>query len=538
MKTTYTRILLVMISGLVLILLWQLLLPGYVLTLDMVFVPHVPPATIKLGGYWNAALFRLPMYLLGLLIPGWLVQKFMFLVLFIALPLHGYRYLLPSSTQARTRAFVALFYTFNPFVYTRFLAGQWTILIAYSFLPIVYYFATKTGQGDRKSAVLLGLTLVLTFAFSLHLGVVALFVWLFALLGAMSPRLLRAWIGNLVAGAILLVGTLYWTIPAFFRKGNSLLEIINDRHIEAFKTVSDPLIGTLGNVLALYGFWGEHEPWAQQFIWAKQAAPIWIVSGLVLAVMIMLGVVKLLRERTTRRVALAMLGLGFVAVVFACGVGDTPFRSFNEWLFAHLEFWKGFRDSQKWSAVLVMVYAFFAGHGLEGRYTNQKTILASGAVLLYTFPMLFGFSNQLKPVWYPESWTQVNDILKQDKDCKAIFLPWHSYFSLKFNHNLLTANPAKDFFSCNMIVSRQVELGEIGQQGQLDPAYDAIEGLVTGKDRLSTNDAFAVLQSAHIHYIILTDDLEGQDQWNYDFLQNSALQKTDFQGMKFYRVAE
>jgi hypothetical protein len=527
-------VLLILSIGLI-IVLWQLLLPGYILTLDMGFAPHAPFPRIALGGYWNGALFRLPLYVLGLVFPSWLVQKIMLVGLFILLAVSGFRFISPSSSRL-TRFWLGLLFVFNPFVYTRFLAGQWTILYAYGLLPLVWYFAEKSGKGERRASVWLGLSLVLTFAFSLHIGVMGLFVWVFALLGSMSVRSVRAWVSSALAGLVLFVGSLYWLIPAFLRKGTSLLEIIDDRHTQAFRTVGDSVLGTVGNVLALYGFWGEREPWAKQFIWAKDYTLLWAVSGGILAAFILVGVYRQLRNRETRRRAVSLLVLGLLAVIFSCGVGDSPFAPINNWLFSHVGFWQGFRDSQKWSAVLVLVYVFFAAQGLAGKYPRVRTIVASLAALVYTFPMLFGFWGQLKPVWYPEAWYRANALLKQDPNCKALFLPWHAYFSLKFNRNLLTANPARDFFDCSLVLSRQVELGAIGDQGPVDPAYDAIEGVVTGKDDWNSEQSLAILQASGIEYVIFAKDIEDSDAWHYDFLHQPSLKSYTWDGLTMYQL--
>ncbi len=525
----------------IIVVLWKLLLPGYVLTLDMAPGRQVPFPRIGLGGYWNAALFRWPMYVLGLVVPSWVVQKLTFLGLFITLPLCGFRSILPSSST-RTRIWIALFYTINPFVYTRFLAGQWTILVAYSFLPLVWHFATKLKEGEKRSAIFLGLALLGTFAFSLHIGVIALFVWAFALLGWMSIRSVRAWAMNVLAGAVLVVGSLYWLIPAFVRKGSSLLEIIDVRHIEAFRTTTDPLLGTIGNVLALGGFWGEREIWANRFIWPMRTQPVlWGIAGGVLAALIVWGIVSTLRKQELRRQGTALLALGACALVFSCGVGDSIFSSINEWLFTHVGFWNGFRDSQKWSGVLVLVYAYFGGRGIDALRDaprRQLIVTVAGilATLTFTYPMLFGFWGQLKPVWYPDSWYQANEVLKRDKDCKALFLPWHAYFTLKFNRDLLTASPARDFFDCELVMSRQIEIGGIGQQGPLDPAYDAIEGVVTGKDGWNPEQSLALLRQSGIRYVIFAHDIKEQDQWRYDFLNQPSLKLYTWDGLTLYQL--
>lgn len=512
------------------------------MTLDMVFAPQIPSPRLALGGFWNGALFRWPMYLAGFIVPGWIVQKLMFIGLFTALVWHGYRFILSAASRP-TRVFMALFYTFNPFVYTRFLAGQWTILLAYSFFPLVWYYTARVVRGERWSGMNLALVVILVFAFSLHLGVIALLILAGAVM-AYAVRPSRESLRQMGWSCVLfLLGTTYWTIPALLREGGSIIEVFDERHLMAFRTATHPVLGTLGNVLALGGFWGEHEPWSKQFIWSFDAHP-WIVggTGAMLAGLVLWGIWSTLRTKDLRRQGIVLLVLGVLAVIFSCGVGETIFLPLNRWLFTHVGLWSGFRDSQKWSSLLVLVYAYFAGQGIEAlmRECAKRIWISACAVLcvlVFTYPMLFGFWGQLKPVWYPPSWQQANEQLKKTPSCRVLFLPWHGYFSLAFNHGLLTANPARSFFTCDVIDSRQVELGEITNQGLTDPAYDAMEGIVTGRDHFSKQEVEAILEERGITTILLSHDLLGIDPWDYAFLERLEWKKTELEGLTMYQRA-
>ncbi len=511
--------------------------PGYVLTLDMVFTPQMPAPVDVLGSFRNGWPYRWLLHGLSLVLPGWIVQKLMFVTLFLALGGCAYRFLLPKASPS-TRTLAGLFYLFNPFVYTRFLAGQWGILLSYAFLPLVFYFADFRENDEKpiwKRALGLGLSLALIFVGSLHLGIMAVFLVAFQLIGTFPFRSRRAWFGLIGAVCMALVATSYWTVPALMRQGESVVASFDTRHLEAFKTVSDPHLGTLGNVLTLNGFWGEREPWARQWLWAKEVPWLWYPMAVVLAAFILLGIVRTIREKETRRQAISLLVLGILSAIFAVGEGDSFLRPINSWLFEHIGFWNGFRDSQKWAAILALVYAWFFASGLELRGKAVR-IGATFAVILYTFPMLFGFWGQLTPVWYPDSWRNANEMFSRDPHCKALFLPWHQYYPLKFNHDILTANPARNYFNCEMIVSRQVELGGIGLQGPIDPAYDAIEGVVTGKDGYSPAQSIALLREAGIHYVVFSTDLEGRDFLKYEFLQSSPGKITTADGLTVYSL--
>jgi hypothetical protein len=401
------------------------------------------------------------------------------------------------------------------------------------------------GVGEWKRGVGFGLLLALVFAFSLHLGVMALFLAAGGFIVTWPKRSSFFVRSLLIASATFLLATSYWTIPAFLHRDASILTGFTTAHLEAFRPAADPHLGTIGNLLALYGFWGEREPWAQQFIWVKSWPWLWGISGVVLAALIVSGFVLGIRTSERRREACVLLALGILALIFASGVAQTPFLSINQWLFAHIGFWRGFRDSQKWIAVLAFVYVFFAGITMERVQQLSSrvwrwilTIISFAAVFAYSFPMLGGFWGQVKPVWYPASWEQANAILREDPACKAVFLPWHAYFSLKFNHELLTLSPARDFFSCEIVQSREVELGGIENQGPPDPAYDALEGVITGKDGYSPAQSIELLRAQGIHFVIFAKDIQDSDPWMYSFLDATGVYKSEFEGLTLYRLVQ
>ncbi len=524
----------------VVVFLWRLLLPGYVLSLDLVFTPHILPPHLNPGDFLNTWVIYWPMYWVSLVLPGWIVEKGMLIGLFFALPVLAYHCILPRTSSKQARIWAALLYTMNPFVYTRFLAGQWLILLAYACLPLVLYFSFQTQERDLnvRRSFFLALSIAAVFACSLHLGVMALCVWLFVSLGTMPFRSARAWMLNAFTAVMLFVMTAYWTVPAFIHRGSSILQAFGAQNLQAFHTASDPVLGTIGNVLALYGFWGEHEPWATQFIWVKSFPVVWAIAGIGLASFIAYGIFP--SWRRDRRLTGSLIMLTCLALIFSCGIGNSPFFGINQWIFTHVSFWRGFRDSQKWSAVIALVYAYFGGLGVDGLWKKVAAdrlvfLVTSFFVLLYTFPMLFGFWNQLKPVWYPSSWTEVNRVLQIDPQCKAIFLPWHMFYASTFAHGVLIANPARPFFQCQIVESQNVELNGIHTQSAINPAYDAIDGAVTGSDGWLPEQEIEVLRQAGIHYAIDTHDMTAADPFIYSFLKIGGIQVQRFGEIRLYR---
>jgi hypothetical protein len=363
--------------------------------------------------------------------------------------------------------------------------------------------------------------------------------------GLTLPERVRIARAGAMAGGVVGVVSSYWLVPYLLHPAATILTYFDPRHWEAYRTVGGEGLGLMGNVLALYGFWGEAQPWAQQFVWAKDIPFVLMLSAACLLGLGILGARYAFRSTEDRREAMFMAAFMVWAFVCSCGLGEGPFRPFNLWLFEHISWWRGFRDTQKWSAVLALGYAFFGGMGIAhlvrmpwNVWVRRGTMALSFlAVFAYTWPMLGGFWGQLKPVTYPASWAAANEIFKQDDHCKALFLPWHQYLSYGFTNGVLVANPARDYFDCTMLTSRQVELGVIDVQTLPDPAHDALDALVIGKDNWAPEEAVKILKEVGIRYIILSKDMLDADPFTYGFLAASSLHPmVTYPDLVLYRV--
>ena len=511
------------------VVLWQMLLPGYVLTLDMVFGPQM-----ALPSYSGLSAAAFPpsylIYLLHLVLSVWVIQKIILFLLFFSLfylPLRFY----PFLSAYGERYFVAIFFAINPFVYERLLAGQWKVLVAYAFLfPFVSLLIRFYREHSWRSILYAFGWLLAIGMFSLHFLVMDLILLaLFALVMLRSWELFKPLAIGSITFAFL---SLYWLIPAFTAPTISV-NTFSQADWSAFSTAGDRHIGTLGNVAALYGFWGEHETWTAHFSSPKENPWLWGVSGALLAILIGLGIIKGLLDARTRLLTVWIALVGIAAFMFSTGVGESILRPFNTWLFEHVWFWRGFRDTEKWSGVLALSYALFAGLGLgyladkAARYRKSLHIVVLGVCLLpvlYMPTMLWGFSNQLRPVQYPAVWGQANEILKQDTKCKAIFLPWHQYYTPIFNNRILTGNTSPSYFDCVIISSADAEIGDVGDAAGKSPEYYAIGAVVTS-NTADPDATVKLLASYGVRYVIFTNDEVSNDPYTYPFLGSNLLHK-------------
>ena len=244
-----------------------------------------------------------------------------------------------------------------------------------------------------------------------------------------------------------------------------------------------------------------------------------------LFLLVLVGTYSGLKDKKIRNTTIFMGGVMFLAVIFSCGIGEGIFRNFNLWIFEHVSFWKGFRDTEKWSALVALGYALFAGLGSvkilpyfkQAKYKITILCILLATPLFITPMMLFGFAGQLKAVQYPQSWSEVNNVLKQDRNCRALFLPWHEYYSLEFNDGILTGVVSRSYFNCDIVEGQNMELGGISSQGGNGDEYNIIEQAVTD-NKANPDNTIGLLREKGIKWIIFTNDIAGEDPYKYPFL--------------------
>ena len=461
------------------------------------------------------------------------------------LPLHFFRRIFNDVDSFGAEYAVSLAYAVNPFVYERFLAGQWAVVFGYALLvPFISYLFDFCRIHEPKNGIKLAAILFIFEIVSLHYFVAAIIVTALAFTAhfIVKKDRMRFALSILILSGCIILTSLYWTLPAFLSHASQIASF-GPGEWQVFKTVGTGQFGVLQNVLILRGFWEEGQIWATLFL-ISQSGIIYVLSLCLTALLILFGVYEGLRKKDMRNRYVFLLGIGILAVVFSCGTGDGIFNGINVWIFRHVPFWKGFRDSQKWSGLLALFYVFSLGLGvaylqsLFKGYPNKRIIVFISMMIpiLLTPMMLFGFGDQLHAVEYPESWKEVNDVLKNDPSCKALFLPWHEYYSLRFNDDMLTANVARSYFDCNVTEGEDMELGNIRTQGGNGVTYDEIEREVT-ENTQSPDATVEFLKQNGFDYIIFTDDLVRVDPYRYPFLNSKELEKVmNRGGIYLYRI--
>jgi hypothetical protein len=556
---------------LALAILGCLLLPGYVLTLDLNFSPTPHYSRYFWGlSEWSTSVygagiasnpFFFIVQLLAKIIPMWVTEKFiLFLILFLS-GLGAHRLISKKSPGCY---YAGILYMINPFVYSRFMAGQWGVLWAYAWLLIaIGVFIKLLREGNWKNTVkmavlatLAGLLQVQGFFILLVACSIILFIKIILDRSKTSVFESLKWSG--AAAGIFFVLNLYWLIPLFTSTGTTLNQL-NQADQLAFSSGNTAEPGILFNILSMHGFWRE------SYTYAKDILPFWWILFLIILFLAIYGFISKVfppsrpagtkpnekealpegseeakRTQTSRLwLPISFAVIGATGFILALGVATDYTRPFFEWLWNSIPFFRVFRDSQRFVALLCLSYAYSGGLGineLAGTLKQRmRRPLKTGMIILiilflltpliYSFTM-FNFHGQLGVTDYPEEWYEVNDYLNKDSnDFNMLFLPWHMYMDFNWlpNTDKRLLNPSQQFFDKPVIAGDNIEILNIYSQSP-DPISKYVEFILSRGSEI--NNLGELLAPLNVKYIILVNEA---DYVSYDFLYRQEDLKVETQ---------
>jgi hypothetical protein len=520
--------------GLALLVMGPLLLPGYVLTMDMVFTP-----VLRLADHVdNTWLMYALLHVLDFVLPADVVQK---LVLLSCLLLSGvgmHRLLLalrPEDDRHWQQAIyvAAAFYMVNPFVYDRLMAGQWGVWLGYALLPwfarsLLGLVLTPSGQ----AALRVGLWLTAMSIVSIHsVGYAMLLIVVAIASQARDWKRLRIFLKYMgISASLFLVASLYWLVPTLLGQGriaSSLATFTASGH-QAFATVDAVGTSPLGSVLGLLGFWQEQR---DLYVTPIESYALWGFAYLALLGLIVLGAVQAWRRH--RDIATWALTAGSLAILLAVGLASELGRL--------LPFMAGYREPQKFAAVWALVAAYLLAWALTwllAKFRARLVVLAMTAllVLAYTPVMLWGAFGQLKVTDYPADWYQADRILnEQHSDAKVLVLPWHLYMSYNFTNRRIIASPAHAFYDLSVVTSDDPELPGVTPQTR-DTTREAVQERILPAGQ-GGQPVVERLRGLGIGYVVVNKD---QDWASYEYIGSEPGVTVLYDGpnLRLYKLAK
>src|SRR3989338_7529923 len=357
--------------------------------------------------------------------------------------------------------FAGVFYMINPFVYIRFMAGHLLILLAYAILPFMVNSIIKFFDNpNRKQVTKTCLWITLIAILNMHILFLTLFLFLmFFLHGLIKTKERRNLLkSTMLLGLSFLLLNTFWIIPLMTAESTKISQITSD-DLAAFQTRSGGW-NELLSTLMMYGVWRENA-----YILPISIIPSYIYFPL-FALILFLTIHGYLSCKEKYKTPILITGI--TAQLLAVGVGHPWFRDIFTFLFENIFVLRGFREPQKFVALLVFAYAFLAAYGIDNILEQIKRkkvkILASVLIMAipfaYTPTMFNSFWGQIKTTDYPSDWYEINSYLNQDtQDFNVLFLPWHLYMDFKWipNSEKRIANPATAFFDKPVIQGDNVE---------------------------------------------------------------------------------
>lgn len=518
-------------------ILGPLLKPGYILTLDSPIAFNREPIahlagltsipTSVFGATGNSAPYSLVMSVLDRLMPSWLVQK---ILLFLILLLAGVGVTRLPLLQGVGRYFAGVFYVLNPFIYIRFMAGQWGLLLGYALMPFALKaFIDLLENATLRNAIKLALLVTLVGLAQLHSLALLLLLFLVLLIvklvreGTAVPyrRLVRS---SSVALGLFIAVNLFWIIPFLtdIAAGQTVVGRFDDRDRELFQPVSISSLGVVFDVASLHGFWRGTYNYAGDFF------ALWWLPFVLILFLVFLGAVTWVNRVKEHWLPLGLAVIGFLSFVLALGVATSPTGFVFKGLWAAAPGFAIFRDSHKFLALLALAYAYLGALGVQELWRlyaaprihirwHWSRLLIMGSLLLplaIAFPMV-GSAGQMRATDFPEEWQDVRDVLKADRaDYQVLFLPWHMYMGFDWlpNDEKLLADPSPGFFGTEVIGADNIEFGVFSQS--VNPVSEYIALLLAHSQEI---DNFGeLLAPLNVRYVILVEEADFEE---YDFLR-------------------
>ena len=511
---------------------------GRIYLLDWSFGPISPLVSAGTLGLNGGLTANMGGSLLAALLNSLVGAAMTWLLIFAFFPIAmlGAARLVDGSQWSRLAA--ATLYAVNPFVFTRLFVGHVPLLIGYALLPYAVKSALRSATAPRLSWILPALWWALLTSLSAHFawiyGVVIVGVAFVAI--RIGARVRTLWF----ATQITLFGLMssYLWLP---HSATTLPTQVGSVSLDLYRTLGDPSLGLIPNVLGLYGFWrlgpGPELP--------KQVVTGWPFLMAVILLIVLTGAVHVLKQRTTRgdrssppttaevaansvipsptksadessRRTLAWLLIVVGVTGFFLALGDQgPTGPLFLWTYDHVPFFQIMREPQKFLMLLALAYAVFFGWGIDylrqshsfsfrgGQFT-ATWLLALALPLGYTPTIFFGLAHQIAPSAVPASYQQADARMGSGPGL-VLSLPWHLYLAYPFTNGRVVANITTSEFRRGVIAGDNVQAGNVNSQST-SPRSAYLQDLFNLAP--TTHEFGALVAPLGVQYVVLSKTVD------------------------------
>jgi len=472
-----------------------LLAPGYVLHLDMVFVPQqtLLPWNLGIGaGLPRSVPQDAVVSLLAGPLPGQLLQK---VVLTATLVLAGVGAGRLAGGRRWEQLAAASLYLWSAYLAARLLMGHWGLLWAYALLPWVVLAARRA---RRSGSVWPVVFLCGAGALVPTGGIVLALAGLPLALGPGSRvRPALRW----AAGLLVLLFNAPWWLPAL---RSPVADVSDPLGLVVFGTRADGPGGVLGSVLAGGGVWNSQATLGSRTTWFA------LIATLVLVVLAVLGWSRWWGRQRAEAVWIGALGIAGVTWAWLSGVAGE-----QGWAQALIGGPPGgglLRDGQKWTVFWVLLLAVCAPAGVarlsRRAVPSLQVFLAASLALLPLAAMpdlAWGAFGRLRPVDYPAAWTALRgQLATAPAPGDVVSLPWAAFRRYAWNDGHVALDPLPRFLTRTVVWNDQLPVtvgGQLVKVGGDDPRAAAIGRAIDAGQPLPP-----VLAELGIRWIVVQTD--------------------------------
>jgi hypothetical protein len=470
-------------------------LPGFVLTYDMVFTPRqsMLPEWVGLGGGLPRAVPQDAIVSLAtVLLDGAWLQKIILLASLLVIGVGAARLTergvmslvvtpeRPEGIPGLSSA-VAIFGTrpqlwataaglisatlavWNPFVAQRLIQGHWSLLLAYG----VAFWALgavmnlrQQGSGARRIVLLLGVAAITPFG-----GLLVFLLVVPAVLCVGGYTTIKQRIGIAVGG---LVVNLPWLIPSV---AHPLSRFSDPQGSEVFSLRSEGPWGPWVTALGGGGIWNSEVVLTSRGWWTAA------IFAVITAVITFVGwrAVKSVVPRSGWDAVTSgwLVTCAIVGLVLAVLPAVVP--EVGVWVGQFVPGGGLVRDSAKLLAPWVMVVSVFAPIAfvriVASWHTRHRDRSLSAAVLalVLVLPVVvmpdfaWGAQGRLAAVAYPPAWQQVRDFLNKDPASgDVLVLPWSAFRQFEFNGRRTVLDPLPRWLTRSTVTNDELLIARDG----------------------------------------------------------------------------
>ncbi len=474
-------------------IIYPLCKKGFVLTLDMVFTPHMYP-----GSELN--IFNLHEYFLHFatyIIPGEPLQKILLSSILFFSGYFAFKLVKKITTNNTSGIIAGTFYMINPFVYERLLAGQWLFLVGYAFTPLFVLLIIKQTKENnpnfRDILSYLALWVVIGLLSKHH----ALLWWVIYTV-FLTSKFFRQTTNNLITSSpsqllryeIIITTATFTTIVLF----SSLLTFNSDELL--YFSTSTGSDGLFLNLLTFNGFWAEGTIFDHIF----DVAPVskYLMLGLIFGNFAATPF-TLVKNRKTKLIY-SLIIIGFIGFILSFGSNGIIGKVYSI-LIDEFPLFRGMREPQKFLSLYILAFSILLGINSEYLFSKiknswRKYLLLIGITLIIVTSSIGIFracNNQLETTVYPDSFNAVQDKMGE----KVLVLPWNLYINVPWSESRIQ-NPSKLYFDKNIIMTEDYK------KRNCDISYDGeIEDYLCINYEDSSRTFHFAMKSASIDNILI-----------------------------------